>query len=105
MLRHPDDVCAWHLYIMRLSLDQLTIDRDQFTRELDARGVGCSVHFIPLHLQPYWRDRYRLTPSMFPAASREFARVVSLPIYPDMDDRAVDRVIEVVLEVSAQYRR
>ncbi len=59
VLRHPDDVCAWHLYIVRLNLDQLTIDRDQFTRELDARGVGCSVHFIPLHLQPYWRDRYK----------------------------------------------
>ena len=65
MLRHPDDVCAWHLYIVRLNLDQLSIDRDQFTRELDARGVGCSVHFIPLHLQPYWRDRYGLTRSMF----------------------------------------
>jgi dTDP-4-amino-4,6-dideoxygalactose transaminase len=105
VLRDPDDVCAWHLYIMRLNLDQLTIDRNQFTRELDARGIGCSVHFIPLHLQPYWRDRYRLTPSMFPAASREFARVISLPIYPDMDGSAVDRVIEVVLEIAAQYRR
>ena len=104
-LRHPNDVCAWHLYIVRLNLDQLSIDRDQFTRELDALGVGCSVHFIPLHLQPYWRDRYGLTRSMFPAASRQFDRVISLPIYPDMNDVAVDRVIEVVIDVLSRFRR
>jgi dTDP-4-amino-4,6-dideoxygalactose transaminase len=63
------------------------------------------VHFIPLHLQPYWRDRYALTPEMFPAATREFARVVSLPIYPDMSDGDVDCVIEAVLEVAARHRR
>ena len=105
VLRHPDDTCAWHLYIVRLNLDRLAIDRDRFTRELDARGVGCSVHFIPLHMQPYWRDLYRLTPSMFPVASREFPRVISLPIYPDMTDAMVDRVIEAVLEISSRYRR
>ncbi|MPZ57888.1 MAG: aminotransferase class I/II-fold pyridoxal phosphate-dependent enzyme [Rhizobiales bacterium] len=105
VLRRPEDVCAWHLYVLRLNPDRLTIDRDQFTRELDARGVGCSVHFIPLHLQPYWRDRYRLTQEMFPVASREFTRVVSLPIYPDMTDGMVDRVIEVVTEVASKCRR
>jgi dTDP-4-amino-4,6-dideoxygalactose transaminase len=104
-LRHPGDVCAWHLYVLRLNLDQLTIDRDQFTRELDARGVGCSVHFIPLHLQPFWRDRYRLTPSMFPAASREFQRVISLPIYPDMSEEMVERVIDVALSIAGEFRR
>ena len=103
--RHAADVCAWHLYILRLNLERLAIDRDRFTRELDARGVGCSVHFIPLHMQPYWRDLYRLTPSMFPVASGEFPRVISLPIYPDMTDAMVDRVIEAVLEISSRYRR
>jgi dTDP-4-amino-4,6-dideoxygalactose transaminase len=104
LLRHAADVCAWHLYILRLNLGRISIDRDQFIRELEARGVGCSVHFIPLHLQPYWRDRYGLSPSMLPVASREFARVVSLPIYPDLDDRAVDRVIEVVLDVLSHFQ-
>jgi dTDP-4-amino-4,6-dideoxygalactose transaminase len=105
LLRHAADVCAWHLYILRLNLERIIINRNQFIRELEARGVGCSVHFIPLHLQPYWRDCYGLSPSMFPVASREFARVVSLPIYPGLDDRAVDRVIEVVLDVLSQVQR
>jgi dTDP-4-amino-4,6-dideoxygalactose transaminase len=105
VVRHAADVCAWHLYILRLDLERLAIDRDQFTRELEARGIGCSVHFIPLHLQPYWRDRYRLTPSMFPVSSAEFNRVVSLPIYPDLDDQAVDRVIEVVIDLLSRFQR
>jgi dTDP-4-amino-4,6-dideoxygalactose transaminase len=105
VLRHAADTCAWHLYIVRLNLDRLAIDRDRFTRELEARGIGCSVHFIPLHLQPYWRDLYQLTPSMFPVASREFPRVISLPIYPDMTDGMVDRVIDGVKDIVAKHLR
>jgi dTDP-4-amino-4,6-dideoxygalactose transaminase len=105
VLHHAADTCAWHLYIVRLNLDRLAIDRDQFTRELEARGIGCSVHFIPLHLQPYWRDLYQLTPSMFPVASREFPRVISLPIYPDMTDDMVDRVIDGVKDIVAKHLR
>ena len=99
------DVCAWYLYIIRLNLDRLTIDRNRFTQELNSRGIGCSVHFIPLHMQPYWRDRYRLAPSMFPVASRECFRVISLPIYPDMTDGTVDRVIDAVTDVASTYKR
>ena len=73
--------------------------------EMNARGVGCSVHFIPLHLQPYWRNKYGLTPDAWPVATREFARVVSLPIYPDMTAEMVQRVIDVVLDISSQLRR
>jgi dTDP-4-amino-4,6-dideoxygalactose transaminase len=61
------------------------------------------VHFIPLHLHPYWRERYKLDPEMFPVASREFERVVSLPIYPSMNDVAVQRVIETVFEVVGVF--
>jgi dTDP-4-amino-4,6-dideoxygalactose transaminase len=96
---------AWHLYVVRLNLDTLAIGRDRFIAEMAERGVGCSVHFIPLHLQPYWRDRYRLTPDMFPVASREFARVVSLPIYTRMSDADVDRVIAAVGDVVRAHRR
>ena len=53
---------------------------------MSLRGIGCSVHFIPLHLHSYWRECYNLKPDMFPAGSREFERVVSLLIYPDIDD-------------------
>jgi dTDP-4-amino-4,6-dideoxygalactose transaminase len=78
-----DDLHAWHLYVLRLNLDLFSIDRDRFIEEMACRGVSCSVHFIPLHMQPYWRDAYGLEMAQFPVASREFARVVSLPIYPE----------------------
>lgn len=94
------DIHSWHLYVLRLNLDCLRIDRDQFIAEMAKRGVGCSVHFIPLHFHPYWRERYHLSPDMFPVASREFERVISLPIYPDMDDMVVARVIDSVLDTA-----
>lgn len=103
--RHPGDSHAWHLYVLRLSLDALTIDRERFILEMANLGIGCSVHFIPLHMHPYWRDRYGLKPDMFPVATREYARVVSLPIYPCMDDAVVSRVIDSVKHVVKRYRR
>lgn len=103
--RHAADGHAWHLYVIRLRLDSLSIDRAQFIDRMLETGIGCSVHFIPLHLQPYWRDRYRLTPEMFPVATREFERVVSLPIWPGMDETQVERVIAATLSVLAQAKR
>lgn len=100
---HVEDTHSWHLYVLRLNLQCLSIDREQFINEMSLRGIGCSVHFIPLHLQPYWRERYSLTPDMFPVASREFERVVSLPIYPDMDNVMVTRVIDAALDIADAY--
>lgn len=102
---HVEDIHAWHLYVLRLNLERLTIDRNQFIQEMAQRGVGCSVHFIPLHLQPYWRDRYGLDPVAFPVASWEFERVVSLPIYPAMTDGDVGRVIEAVIAILGGNER
>jgi dTDP-4-amino-4,6-dideoxygalactose transaminase len=96
---------SWHLYILRLNLAMLRITRDQFIEEMALRGIGCSVHFIPLHLHPYWRDQYKLTPEMFPVATREFQRVVSLPIYTKMDESSVARVIDTVRDIIAHHRR
>lgn len=101
--RHAGDTHAWHLYVLHLNLEHLAIDRNQFIQEMAQRGVGCSVHFIPLHLQPYWRERYSLEPKAFPVAGREFERVVSLPIYPGMDDGMVQRVIDAVLETANMF--
>ncbi|MDG4831437.1 DegT/DnrJ/EryC1/StrS aminotransferase family protein [Solwaraspora sp. WMMD1047] len=89
---------AWHLYVVRLRPDA-PLRRDGFIQEMSRLGVSCSVHFIPLHLHTYWRDTYRLTEQMFPVASREFARVVSLPIFSTMSDDQVDRVIGTVTKV------
>jgi len=103
--RRADVEHAWHLYVLRLHLDRLTIDRDQFITELARRNIAASVHFIPLHLQPFYRDKYRLAPGDLPLATGEYARIVSLPLHPRLDDGDVDDVIEAVLDVAATYRR
>ncbi len=91
----PGDVHAWHLYVLRLA-DDAGIGRDAFVDALYEAGMGCSVHYIPLHRQPYWRDRYRLDAAMFPASDAAYRRMVSLPIYPKMTDGDVDRVVAAV---------
>ena len=94
----PGDQHAWHLYALRLG-DDAGIGRDRFIEALFALGIGCSVHYIPLHLHPYWRDRYGLQPGQFPHSQRAFERQLSLPIYSRMSDADVDRVIDAVRRV------
>ncbi|HKB41770.1 MAG TPA: DegT/DnrJ/EryC1/StrS aminotransferase family protein, partial [Gemmataceae bacterium] len=96
---------AWHLYVIRLHRDRLRVDRAAFIAALTERRIGTSVHFIPIHLHPYYRDRYGFRPEDFPVASREYERIVSLPLYPRMSDRDVEDVIEAVTEVVRQNRR
>jgi perosamine synthetase len=94
---------AWHLYMLRLHLDRLRIDRAQFAEELKRRNIGISVHFIPLHLHPYYRETYGYQPADFPVAYAEYMREISLPIYSKMSDADVRDVIEAVLEVVEEY--
>ena len=82
---------AWHLYVLRLG-DAVALGRDAFIERLHADGIGCSVHYIPLHLQPYWRDRYRLLPQQFTHSQKAFERMVSLPIHTRMSEADVQRV-------------
>lgn len=97
---------AWHLFPLQLNLNRLRIDRDSFIQKLNQRGIGTSVHFIPLHLHPYWRDRYDLRREDFPEALKKFSRVISLPIYPSLSEEQVERVIQAVLAVGdEEYRR
>lgn len=88
--QHP-----WHLYVVRLT-DDAPLSRDAFIEGLFQAGIGCSVHYIPLHLHPYWRDRYRLQPAQFPHSQRAFERMVSLPLYTRMGSADMDRVIQAV---------
>jgi dTDP-4-amino-4,6-dideoxygalactose transaminase len=90
---------ARHLFVIRLDLDRLSIDRSQFIDELAARNIGTSVHFIPLHLHPYYRDKYGLQPTDFPIADREFTRMISLPLNARLTDTDVRDVIEAVRDV------
>ena len=96
---------AWHLYLLRLHLAQLTIDRAEFIAELKQRNIGVSVHFIPLHLHPYYRDTYGYQPHDFPVAFGEYQRVISLPIYSKMTDEDVADVIRAVRAVVKQYQK
>lgn len=96
---------AWHLYILRLNEDAIRIDRDRFIQEMAARGVGCSVHFIPVHLHPFYRDRFGFRPEDFPVAYHEFRRALTLPLFPAMTDREVDHVISACADIEKTYRR
>jgi dTDP-4-amino-4,6-dideoxygalactose transaminase len=87
------DVHAWHLYPIRLRLERLMIDRATVIEDLKAAGIGTSVHFIPLHLHPYYRRTYDYAAADLPVATREYEREVSLPIYPGLEEAAVDRVV------------
>ena len=90
---------AWHLYVIQLDLDQIKISRDKFIEMMAENGVGTSVHFIPLHLHPYWRDRYKLIPEDFPIWTNCYQRVVSLPSYSKISDGHVERVIASVKRI------
>lgn len=96
---------SWHLYVVRLNLDTLKIDRDRFIDELFERNIGVSVHFIPLHTQPYYRKRYNYSPTHFPIAWREYQRIVSLPIYPSMSHEDVQDVVEALTETAKEHAR
>jgi dTDP-4-amino-4,6-dideoxygalactose transaminase len=99
------DQHAWHLYVLRIHPDRLTIDRARFMEELKRRNIGASVHFIPLHLHPYYRETYGFQPHDFPVAYREYLRMISLPIYSKMSDQDVSEVIEAVLDIVQLYTR
>jgi len=96
---------AWHLYVIRLRTDQLNVDRAAFIAELGRAGIGASVHWMPLHLHPYWQQRHQLSPADFPVASAEWQRLVSLPLFPGMTEAEQDRVVAAVRVLVARNRR
>jgi dTDP-4-amino-4,6-dideoxygalactose transaminase len=95
---------AWHLYVLRLKLETLTIDRAQFFDEMRTRGIGCSVHFIPIPLHPYYKRTLEMRDSCTRALS-EYPRMITLPLYSRMSDDDVSRVIAAVKEVVFRYRK
>ena len=89
------DLHSWHLYVVRLA-DDAPVSRDAFIERLFAAGIGCSVHYIPLHLHPYWRERYGLRPEQFPHSQHAYECMVSLPLYTRMGEADVQRVAAAV---------
>ena len=96
---------ARHLYALALDLDRLTIDRATFIRELRAENIGSSVHFIPIHLHPHFRESLGYAPGAFPVAERAYERTVSLPMFATMSDRDVEDVSAAVHKIVAHFRR
>jgi len=96
---------SWHLFILRLRLDLLTITRNEFIEQLKADGVGTSVHFIPLHRHPYYVRQYGCLPKDFPQAEDSYSRCLSLPIFPDLSEAQRKRVVQSVLHVVEKNRK
>ncbi len=99
-LPQAGDLHAWHLYALRLG-PPAPIDRNTLIERLFAAGIGCSVHYIPLHLQPYWRDRYALRPEQFPHSQHAYEQMLSLPIHTRMSEAEVQRVVTAVRHALA----
>ncbi len=103
--QRPEVEHGWHLYVLRLRPGLLRIGRDQFIEELKRRNIGTSVHFIPIHIHPYYRDKYGFRPDQFPVAYTNYERMLSLPLNPGLTGEDVNDVIEAVLEVVKEFRR
>ena len=98
-------VHSWHLFPIRLNLKQLNIDRDTFIRELKQAGVGCSVHWRPLHMHPYYQKTFGYRAKDFPVASAEWKRLISLPIFPGMRDEEIKHVVDCVKQICVKRAR
>ncbi len=98
----PDRIHSWHLYVIRLRLDKLHLDRAQFIRELHQRGIGTSVHWLPLHMHPYYRDTYGYLPGDFPVAASLYPEIITLPLYPDMTEADVAFVCDAIRQICTR---
>jgi len=96
---------SWHLFPIRLRLDRLSISRDSFMKKLKQSGVGCSVHWRPLHLHPYYREKFGWDPRDFPVATSVWKRLISLPIFPGMQENEIACVIDAVKSICAESAR
>jgi dTDP-4-amino-4,6-dideoxygalactose transaminase len=96
---------AWHLYLLRLRPERLSITRDEFIRQLTGANIGTSVHFIPLHLHPFYRETYGLLPDDFPIALDAYQRTISLPIYPGMAADDVEDVIAAIKRIIEAHKK
>ncbi len=104
-VERPDVEHAWHLYVLRLRPEALRISRDRFIEELTERKIGTSVHFIPIHLHPFYQQKYGLPPAAFPVAFDSYQRMLSLPLHPLLSDQDVSDVVAAVLDVVSRYAR
>lgn len=103
-VERPDVTSAWHLYVLRIRPERLGIERNALIEALKERNIGTSVHYRPLHMMSYYKDKYGYRPSDFPVAKDAFERMVSLPLHPRLTDRDVEDVIEAVFDAAGASR-
>jgi perosamine synthetase len=101
----PERSSSHHLYVLGINPDAHVIDRAGFIEELGRRGIGTSVHFIPLHRHPFYRSNFGYESADFPSAERLYERIISLPIYPGLSARETDYVIENIKDVSSKHSK
>jgi dTDP-4-amino-4,6-dideoxygalactose transaminase len=102
---HANRIESWHLFAIRLRLKTLTINRDEFITQLKRAGVGCSVHWRPLHLHPYYQKTFGWRAQDFPVATAQWKRLVSLPIFPGMQEHEIEHVISTVKRICKRHAR
>jgi perosamine synthetase len=100
-----DRIHAWHLFPIRLRTERISIDRNRFMDELKQAGIGCSVHWRPLHLHPYYQEIYKWQPKDFPSATALWERSISLPLFPSMQVEQIEHVIQTILNLCARHAR
>ncbi len=94
---------AWHLYLMRINPDKLTITREDFAKKMQAAGLGISVHFIPIFHFTYWKKLYKdFTAENYPNAEEQYSRTISIPLFPDMTDEMTEYVIDTVTKIGRE---
>ncbi len=96
---------AWHLFMPRIVDNKLTITRDEFINKLISLGIGISVHYIPLHIMPYYQNKYGYKTQDFPKALRAYNSVFSLPIYPDLSEEHLEKIVSAVKNTGLHFRR
>jgi perosamine synthetase len=99
-----DSSHAFHLYVIRLHLEALQADRASVFTALRNEGIGVNVHYIPVHLHPFYRNRFRTGPGMCPVAEAAYERLLSLPIFHGMADDDVDTVIKTIRNLVESYK-
>ena len=104
-VERPEVEHAWHLYVLRLRLGAIRIGRNQFIEELTALNIGTLVHFIPIHLHPFYQRKYQYQPNQFPVAYQAYQRMLSLPLHPMLTDADVSDVVGAVLDVVQRFAR
>lgn len=101
----PNRIHSWHLFPIRLRLEELSVDHAVVISELKAAGIGASVHWMPLHMHPYYRDTYGYVPNDLPVAARVFPQLISLPLFPAMSEEDIEYVCSTLTTILKRYRR